>query len=396
MTPPTLRFRFGPPRFFFALAALGGGIVANFDDLLKMELSFVNLVETLGVWLAIGLINLTWEAIRWYLRVKVAWVRFDQDGLFDRLRLKTPIPWDEIDWIEPHPGNYPDRLRVGLKAGAKSRLTAWGAFISFVKAKVSSHDSAEVAIDFAGLDPSCKQAASWLAAYQPALIDPVWDHGSHRPAPAIEASEAAEATAPASAASTILLEASTYHWSVRLELWLSKIIVALAVIGLPVGLVAIGHFLGVDARDDFLESLFDGHSGWIAAVIFIFGLVPVVRVLIMHHVQDQMGDYITIETAGLRDARISADLIAWHEIEHISLSNSGVRNHVGGLGLSVQLRDGVRLSPPAPLYFKLLHVWRSYTTPETFELSTVGTTTSPSEIVTLIERHELPVALREP
>lgn len=396
MTPQTLSFRFGPPRFFFALAALGGGIVTNFDELLKMELSFVALLETLGVWLAIGFINLTWEAIRWHLRLKVAWVRFDKDGLFDRLRLKAPIPWDEIDWIEPHPGNYPDRLRVGLKAGTQSRLTAWGGFISFVKAKISSHDSAEVAIDFAGLDPSCKRAASWLAAYQPALIDPVWDHGSHKPAPAVGSSGAAEATAPASAVSTILLEASTYHWEVRLDLWLSRVIVALAVIGLPIGLVAIGHLFGTDARDDFLEGLFDGHSGWIAAVVFVFGLAPFLRLLITHHVQDRMGDYITIETGGLRDVRISADFIPWLDIEHISLTNSGVRNHVGGLGLSVQLRDGVRLSPPEPLYFKLLHVWRSLTTPETFVLSTHFTTTSPSEIVTLIERHELPVALREP
>jgi hypothetical protein len=105
---------------------------------------------------------------------------------------------------------------------------------------------------------------------------------------------------------------------------------------------------------------------------------------------------IILSQTGLTDIRISSQFIPWHHIDHVTfhwLNNGRLVNEA--VAVEVQLQEGIKLKAPEGLAFKLVHLIRTVTMPEIFTLQHSGTTTSVSEIIDHIERHKLPVAVRE-
>jgi hypothetical protein len=133
--------------------------------------------------------------------------------------------------------------------------------------------------------------------------------------------------------------------------------------------------------------------GTIIGAAIIGGIVALQIYMRLSNARDGV---IILSQTGLTDIRISSQFIPWQHIDHVTfhwLNNGRLVNEA--VAVEVQLQEGIKLKAPEGLAFKLVHLIRTVTMPEIFSLQHSGTTTSVSEIIDHIERHKLPVAVRE-
>lgn len=365
--------KIGPPRILLGVLAIGYAVV-NIALAMATRGEFVpwrHVDELLA--LAFGAFNLIQEIILSYFRNRIIIVEMNEQGLLDRRIMNERLAWNEIEWIEPHPGGVADRLRVK----AHVRLTPFGAVRNRLLRLVRQIPEGEIVVTFGGLNKAAAQAAAWLAEHQPRLTPDVWkiatvQHGGEVPAQHRD----------------ICLQAHVYP-----RTWLSYliggvIILAALVALLPTFLAPI--LVNGKVPTDFAQLAV---LGTIVGAAIIGGIVALQIYTRLSSARDGV---IILSQTGLTDIRISSQFIPWHHIDHVTfhwLNHGRLVNEA--VAVEVQLQEGMKLKPPEGLAFKLVYLVRSVTMPEIFTLQHSGTTTSVSEIIDHIERHKLPVAVRE-
>jgi hypothetical protein len=365
--------KIGPPRILIAVLAIGYAVV-NIALAMATRGEFVpwrHLDELLA--LAFGAFNLIQEIILSYFRNRIIIVEMNEQGLLDRRIMNERLAWNEIEWIEPHPGGVADRLRVK----AHVRLTPFGAVRNRLLRLVRQIPKGEIVITFGGLNKAAAQAAAWLAEHQPRLTPDVWKIATVQH----------EGEVPTEHRD-MCLQAHVYR-----RTWLSYllggvIILAALVALLPTFLAPILVNGKVPADFEQLAVL-----GTIVGAAIIGGIVALQIYTRLSSARDGV---IILSQTGLTDIRISSQFIPWHHIDHVTfhwLNHGRLVNEA--VAVKVQLQEGIKLKAPEGLAFKLVHLIRSVTMPEIFNLQHSGTTTSVSEIIDHIERHKLPVAVRE-
>lgn len=365
--------KIGPPRILLGVLAIGYAVF-NIASAFAIRGEFVpwrHVDELLAM--AFGLFNLAHEIILSYFRDRIIIVEMNEQGLLDRRIMNERLAWDEIEWIEPHPGGVADRLRVK----AHVRLTPFGAWRNRLLRLVRHIPEGEIVITFGGLNKAAAQAAAWLAEHQPRLTPDVWRIATvqHEGEVAVRHRD-------------ICLQAYIYP-----RAWLSYLLGGVILLA---GLVALlPTFVApilVNAKipTDFAQLAL---LGTIVGAAIIGGIVAVQIYTRLSSARDGV---IILSQTGLTDIRISSQFIPWHHIDHVTfhwLNHGRLVNEA--VAVEVQLQEGIKLKPPEGLVFKLAHLIRTVTMPEIFNLQHSGTTTSVSEIIDHIERHKLPVAVRE-
>lgn len=365
--------KIGPPRIFLGVLAIGYALVnIAFVMLTRGEFEPSRHVDEILA-LVFGLLNLIQELILSTFRNRFVVVEMNEQGLFDRRIMYERLAWEDIEWIEPHPGGVPDRLRVK----AQVRLTPFGAVRNRLLCLIRHIPQGEVVVTFGGLNKATAQAAAWLADYQPRLIPDVWKIATVQHAGAIPTEHR-----------DICLRAFVYP-----RAWLGYlaggVVVIAALFALAPTLVATSMVNGRVPEDLAQFALI----GLIAAGTIIGGIVSVLTYVRLS--SDRNGVVILSQT-GLTDIRISSQFIPWNHIDHVTfhwLNHGRLVNEA--IAVEVKLQEGITLKPPEGSVFWLAHVFRRIAEPELFTLQHAGTTTSVSEIIDHIERHKLPVAVSE-
>ncbi|MCA3695601.1 hypothetical protein [Aquidulcibacter sp.] len=365
--------KIGPPRILAGILAIGYAVV-NISIAMITRGEFVpwrHMDEILA--LAFGALNLVQELILSNFRNRILIVEMNEHGLFDRRIMYERLAWDDIEWIEPHPGGVADRLRVK----AQVRLTPFGAVRNRLLQLVRHIPEGEVVITFGGLNKAAAQAAAWLADYQPRLIPDVWKIATVRHEGALPTNH-----------QDICLRAHVYP-----RAWLSYLIGGVILLAVLIALLptfAVPSLVQGRIPTDIAQLAL---LGMILGILIVGGLVTLQIYL---RLSSTRAGVIVLSQTGLTDIRISSQFIPWNQIDHVTFHwlNTG-RLVNESVAVEVQLQEGFQLKPPEGLIFKLAHYWRKATTPELFTLVHSGTTTSVSEIIDHIERHKLPVAVRE-
>lgn len=365
--------KIGPPRIFLGVLAMGYALVnIGFVMLTRGEFEPSRHVDEILA-LVFGLFNLIQELILSIFRNRFVVVEMNEQGLFDRRIMYERLAWEDIEWIDPHPGGVPDRLRVK----AQMRLTPFGAVRNRLLCLIRHIPQDEVVVTFGGLNKAAAQAAAWLAEHQPRLTPDVWKIATVQH----------EGQVPTEHRD-MCLQAHVYR-----RTWLSYllggvIILAALVALLPTFLAPI--LVNGKVPTDFAQLAV---LGTIVSVAVIGGIVALQIYTRLSSARDGV---IILSQTGLTDIRISSQFIPWHHIDHVTfhwLNNGRLVNEA--VAVEVQLQEGIKLKAPEGLVFKLIHLIRTVTMPEIFNLQHSGTTTSVSEIIDHIERHKLPVAVRE-
>lgn len=365
--------KIGPPRILLGVLAMGYALVnIGFVMLTRGEFEPSRHVDEILA-LVFGLFNLIQELILSIFRNRFVVVEMNEQGLFDRRIMYERLAWEDIEWIDPHPGGVPDRLRVK----AQMRLTPFGAVRNRLLCLIRHIPQDEVVVTFGGLNKAAAQAAAWLAEHQPRLTPDVWKIATVQH----------EGQVPTEHRD-MCLQAHVYR-----RTWLSYllggvIILAALVALLPTFLAPI--LVNGKVPTDFAQLAV---LGTIVSVAVIGGIVALQIYTRLSSARDGV---IILSQTGLTDIRISSQFIPWHHIDHVTfhwLNNGRLVNEA--VAVEVQLQEGIKLKAPEGLVFKLIHLIRTVTMPEIFNLQHSGTTTSVSEIIDHIERHKLPVAVRE-
>lgn len=365
--------KIGPPRILIGVLAIGYAVV-NIALAMATRGEFVpwrHVDELLA--LAFGAFNLIQEIILSLFRNRIIIVEMNEQGFLDRRIMNERLAWNEIEWIEPHPGGVADRLRVK----AHVLLTPFGAMRNRLLRLVRQIPEGEIVVTFGGLSKAAAQAAAWLAEHQPRLTPDVWkiEKVRHEGEVAVRHRD-------------ICLQAYVYP-----RAWLSYLITGVVVAAVAVALAP-----------PFLSPMLT--NGSFSTDLTQWALFGVTLALMVGGAAVAFGIYARLSRApegvmvlsqtGLTDIRISSQFIPWNNIDHVTfhwLNNGRLVNE--GVAVEVQLQEGVRLTPPEGGVFQLVHLIRTVTMPEIFTLQHSGTTTSVSEIIDHIERHKLPVAVRE-
>lgn len=365
--------KIGPPRILLGVLAIGYAVV-NIALAMATRGEFVpwrHVDELLA--LAFGAFNLIQEIILSYFRNRIIIVEMNAQGLLDRRIMNERLAWDEIEWIEPHPGGVADRLRVK----AHVRLTPFGAVRNRLLRLLRQIPEGEIVVTFGGLNKAAAQAAAWLAEHQPRLTPDVWKivRVRHEGEVAVRHRD-------------ICLQAHVYP-----RAWLSYLITGVVVAAVAVALAP--PFLSpILTNGTFSTDLTQWALFGVTLAIMVGGAA--VAFGIYTRLSKAPEGVMVLSQTGLTDIRISSQFIPWNHIDHVTfhwLNHGRLVNE--GVAVEVQLQEGVKLKPPEGLAFKLVYLIRSVTMPEIFTLQHSGTTTSVSEIIDHIERHKLPVAVRE-
>jgi hypothetical protein len=365
--------KIGPPRILLGVLAIGYAVV-NIAVSMATRGEFVpwrHVDELLA--LAFGALNLIQEIILSIFRNRFVLVEMNEQGLFDRRIMYERLAWEHIEWIEPHPGGVADRLRVK----ASARLTPFGAVRNRLLRVVRQIPEGEIVITFGGLNKAAAQAAAWLAEHQPRLTPDVWKIATvHH-----------EGEVPTEHRD-MCLQAHVF-WRTWLSYLLGGVILLAALVALlPTFLAPI--LVNGKVPTDFAQLAV---LGTIIGAAIIGGIVALQIYMRLSNARDGV---IILSQTGLTDIRISSQFIPWQHIDHVTfhwLNNGRLVNEA--VAVEVQLQEGIKLKAPEGLAFKLVHLIRTVTMPEIFSLQHSGTTTSVSEIIDHIERHKLPVAVRE-
>lgn len=365
--------KIGPPRIFLGIIAIGYALInIAFVMLTRGEFEPLrHLDEVLA--LAFGVLNLIHELILSIFRNRFIVVEMNEQGLFDRRIMSERLAWEDIEWVDPHPGGVPDRLRVK----AQVRLTPFGAVRNRLLRLIRYLPPGEVIVTFGGLNKAAAQAAAWLADHQPRLIPDAWKIATVQHAGAIPTEHR-----------DICLRAFVYP-----RAWLgylvSGVIVVAVLFALVPKLVATSMVNGKVSEDLAQLALIS----LIAAAAIIGGIVLILTYVRLSSARDGV---IILSQTGLTDIRISSQFIPWNHIDHVTfhwLNNGRLVNE--SIAVEVKLQEGIKLKPPEGGVFWLAHLFRQIAKPELFDVRHAGTTTSVSEIIDHIERHKLPVALSE-
>lgn len=365
--------KIGPPRIFLGVMAIGYALVnIALVMLTRGEFEPSQQVDEMLA-LAFGVLNLIQELVLSTFRNRFVVVEMNEQGLFDRRIMYERLAWEDIEWIEPHPGGVADRLRVK----AQVRLTPFGVVRNRLLCLIRHIPQGEIVITFGGLNKATAQAAAWLADYQPRLIPDVWKIATVEHTGAIPTEHR-----------DICLRAFVYP-----RAWLGYlaggVVLVAALFALAPTLVATSMVNGRVSEDLAQFALI----GLIAAGTIIGGIVSVLTYVRLS--SDRNGIIILSQT-GLTDIRISSQFIPWNHIDHVTfhwLNHGRLVNEA--IAVEVKLQEGITLKPPEGGVFWLAHLFRRIATPELFTLQHAGTTTGVSEIIDHIERYKLPVALRE-
>ncbi len=324
--------------------------------------------------LTVAVLNFGQETIKMFFRNRLTIVEMDGGGIFDRRIMKQKLLWGDVEWIDPQPAGLPDRLRVMGKA----ELTAFGQLRNCLIRTIRRLPKGEIAITFGGLDKAGAQAATWLADHNLGSISPTWK--------SIERTSQVEANE--SDHNDPLISAGVY-WRSWVGAYVSfTILVALLAALLPALLLS----------RPGLTSVSDANLVLVAGLIvaLCIGVWTALFHLAFWLYQKQGDQLVVISRAGFSDARISSDFVPWQDVESVSfeLRDSG-RLINEARSVVVQLREGLMLPMPKSKLFWVPELFRRATTPEMLSLGHQGTTTSVSEIIETIQRHNLPVSIRE-
>jgi hypothetical protein len=369
----TFQAKIGPPRIISGLAALIYVAISLVYKVLtaKQFVIWAYLDEFFA--LTFGVITLSQEFIAAFFRGRFIIVEMNDVGLFDRRIMREPLRWEAVEWIEPHPGGFPDRFRVK----ADVRLTPFGALRNRLLRLIRRIPEGEIVITFGGLNKAASQAAAWLADHQPRLMPEAWKIAPVHHYGAVPVVH-----------SRMCLQAFVYR-----RAWLSYLlggVVLLAALAALFPALVIPMLGNIATPPDYeLMALIGG----MAVLVLIGAGLLIATYLRLSKARDGV---IILSQTGLSDVRISSQFIPWNHIDHLTFewANNG-RLVNEGVAIEVQLHEGIQLKPPEGLIFWLPHMLRRFTTPELFILRHSGTTTSVSEIIDCIERHKLPVAIRE-
>ena len=365
--------KIGPPRILLGILAIGYAAI-NITIAMTVRGEFVpwrHVDELLA--LAFGVMNLLQEVFLSYFRNRFVVVDMNEVGLLDRRIMRERLAWGDIEWIEPHPGGVPDRLRVK----AIARLTPFGMARNQLLRLIRRIPEGEVVVTFGGLNKAAAQAAAWLAEYQPYLTPDVWkiEKVRHEGEVAVCHRE-------------ICLQAYVYP-----RAWLSYLITGVVVAAVAVALAP--PFLSpMLTNGSFSTDLTQWALFGVTLAIMVGGAA--VAFGIYARLSRAPEGVMVLSQTGLTDIRISSQFIPWHHIDHVTfhwLNHGRLVNEA--VAVEVQLQEGIKLKPPEGHAFKLVHLIRTVTMPEIFTLQHSGTTTSVSEIIDHIERYKLPVAVRE-
>jgi hypothetical protein len=365
--------KIGPPRVLVGVLALGFAVVSTaFDVALRGSFEWSRYIEELFA-LVFGALNIGQEVVKGHLRDRFTIVEMNEEGLFDRRIMKQKLLWEDIEWIDPHPAGLPDRLRLV----GKVELTAFGKVRNFLIKTIRRLPRGEVAITFGGLNKAGAQAAAWLAENKPGFVSDVWraDVQAHNPEVAI-------------AHRVPFISASVFarEWVGSFAMGVSLVALLAA---LSPALLSSNPFLRA-----FSESakLMVSIGAMVIAILVYSGATG----LLFWYYKRFDDQLIVISETGFSDVRVSDQFIGWHDIECVIFEYRDMGRLINEIRpVIIQLREGLVVAPPKPKLFRLIDLVRRTATPELMTLRHQGTTTSVSEIIETIQRHELPVAIRE-
>jgi hypothetical protein len=363
----------GPPRIVAGLLALGFGVVnIAFDTLLQGKFDASRHGEAYLAFV-FGIFNLGQEGIKAYLRSRFTIVEMDEEGIFDRRIMKAKLGWQDIDWIDPHPAGLPDRLRVM----GKVELTAFGKLRNFLIRIIRRVPRGETLITFGGLNKAGAQATSWIADNKSGFVPDIW-----------KSVPKATGLKHETQHRELLISAAVF-W----REWIGTIIGGVMLVGL-VGAIspAIMRTIPIFEKVSRLPALVLVVGALVLTSAVWLGLVGTA-----FWIHKREGDtLIMISQAGISDARVSGQFIDWSQVESVTFAYRDMGRLIDEiLPVTVQLREGTRLTMPNSKFFWPLEWLRRATTPELITLRHSGTTTSVSEIIETIQREEVPVAIRE-
>ena len=363
----------GPPRIAVGLVALAYGTISiAFESILQGGFDVGRSgAEILS--LGFAFLSLGQEGLKAYLRPRFTIVEMDNDGLFDCRIMKHKLLWADVEWVDPHPGGVPDRLRVM----GNVELTTFGDLRNFLIRTIRTLPKGETIITFSGLSKAGAQAIAWIADTKTGLVPDVWK-SAHKET---DVEVATQHSAP-------LISASVY-WREWVGGYVSGIVLLGLVAALSPALVqtlpVFESFSGLSAMAMAIAALALTIALWTAGFGFAFWLY------------NRCGDsLIVISEAGFSDTRVSAQFVSWSDVESVTFEYRNMGRLINEtIPVSIQFREGLVLEKPASKLFWPREFFRRATTGELVTLQHRGTTTSVSEIIETIQRHNIPVALRE-
>jgi hypothetical protein len=365
--------KIGPPRVLLGVLALAYAVLSTaFDVTLRGNIEWERYIEEMLAFV-VGVFNIGQEVVKGYFRNRFTIVEMDKDGLFDRRIMKQRLAWEDIEWIDPHPGGLPDRLRLVGKA----ELTTFGKLRNFLIRTIRQLPRGEIAITFGGLNKAGAQAANWLAENKPGFVPDVWktDPRAYNPQTAI-------------AHGVPFIRASVFARE-----WVGAFAIGILIVALLAALLP-----AILSTNPFLHG-FSESSKLMASIVLMLLAILVFSgatgLLFWYHKRfdEQL---IVISETGISDVRVSTQFISWQNVESVIFEYRDMGRLINeARPVIIQVREGFALTPPKPRLFRAIDLMRRLSTPELITLRHQGTTTSVSEIIETIQRHELPVAIRE-
>jgi hypothetical protein len=365
--------KIGPPRLLLGLAALVFGVFGIATDTwVQGSFDWTRNIKEL-IALIFSCCNIGEEMLKFYLRHRFPIIVMDAVGIFDRRIMKQALKWEDIEWVDPQPGGLPDRLRVK----SATNLTAFGRLRNRLIRLVRRIPDGEVVITFGGLNKAASQATTWIADNIAGLVPNVW-----------KSAIAIKDTIAPTDHDEVLISARVDN-----RKWVGWLMGFIPLVGLFAGLLP-AVLMTVDEPQKIINlpiwAVFI--AGFAVLSVFMFGLLGAA-----YWAHALMGDkIIVISKAGFSDARISSQFISWGNVESASFQYRDMGRLVNeGAPIGIQFREGIKLASPAHTLFWPFEMMRRILTPELRVLSHFGTTTTVSEIVEILQRNNVSVAIRE-
>ena len=323
--------------------------------------------------LAFSVLNIGEEIVKSSFRHQFSIVEIDSDGIFDRRIMKGKLRWKNVDWIDPHPAGMPDRLRI---KGAVD-LTTFGKVRNLFIRVIRRIPKGEVVITFGGLSKAAAQATTWIADHKAGLVADAW-----------KSAEWPRGLSSPTAHDEVLISAKVCPRE-----WTGLIFSGVFVAALFAGLLPALMMSADNSRDLVNLPIWLTFSiGMIVATSLWFCVAG-----LMFWIHAKQGDQlIVISQTGFSDARISTQFIGWQHVESVSFQYRDMGRLINEAApITIQFREGFTPSMPDSKCFWPPEILRRIATPELRMLKHHGTTTSVSEIIEILQRHHVPVAIRE-
>jgi hypothetical protein len=363
----------GPPRLVLGLFALAFGVfgIAT-DTAARGSFDWTRNIKEL-IALAFSCLNIGEEVIKSFLRRRFSIVEMDSEGIFDRRIMRHKLSWEDIEWVDPQPAGLPDRLRVK----ADTQLTAFGRVRNLLIRVIRRIPKGEIVITFGGLNKAASQATTWIADNKSGFVPDVWK----------------------SVERSVEVDSPTEHDAVLIGAgldpreWVGWIVGGVLLVALLAGVLP-ALFMTLERPESYINlpiwAVFV--ASFVLVGSFWFGAFAII-----YRIHKQLGNnLIVISRAGFSDPRISSQFIGWQDVESVSFEYRDAGRLINEAApISVQFREGLKLMPPASKFFWPFEMMRRIMTPELRVLSHYGTATSVSEIIETLQRHDVPVAIRE-